>query len=74
MILELVAIVVSGILAVVATGIMVKVVTSKRISRDVEVVFRRSGDKIRVSKSSDGVVRRIEIVNPSADVKNILDV
>ena len=74
MILELVTVVVSGVLAAVATGIVVVARRHLAPSGTVEIVPRKSGDKVRVVKSSLGVVTRIEIANPSADVRDILDV
>lgn len=71
---ELVAIATSGILAFVATGVVLIAKMHGAISQDIEIVLRKSGDKLRVSKSSDGVIRRIEIDNPSTDVQNMLDV
>lgn len=74
MTLELVAIATSGILAFVATAVVFIAKMHGAISRDIEIISGKSGDKLRVSKSSDGVIRRIEIINPSTDVQNMLDV
>lgn len=74
MIIELIAILASGFLAVVATIIVLVAKVHGFASMEIEIVSRKSGDQLRVAKSKDGVIRSIEIVNPSADVQNILDV
>jgi hypothetical protein len=72
-IIEIVAITTTGLLALIAAGIVFALVRAHGIgARDVEIISRKSGDKLRVSKSSDGIITSIEIVNPSADVKNML--
>lgn len=74
MTLELVAIATSGILAFVATGVVFIARMHGAVSRDIKIISGKSGDKLRISKSSDGVIRSIEIINPSTDVQNMLDV
>jgi hypothetical protein len=74
MTLEVLAITATGVLAGVATGIVVMARVHGPASRQIEIISRNSGDKLRVSKSSEGVIRSIEIVNPSAALRKTLDV
>jgi hypothetical protein len=74
MTLELVAVILSGVLAAAAAGIVTLARRHITPSGTVEIVPRKSGDKIRVVKSSHGEVTSIEITNPSAAVRDILDV
>jgi hypothetical protein len=74
MTLEVLAVTASGVLAGVATSIVVMAKVRGPASRQIEIISRKSGDKLRVSKSSDGAIRSIEIVNPSADLQKTLDV
>ena len=74
MTLEIIAVVASGVLAAAAAGIVAGAKRHFEHSETVEIVPRQSGDKMRVVKSSHGVVTSIEIANPSAAIRNILDV
>jgi hypothetical protein len=72
-IIEVIAIAATGIFAVTAT-LIVAASRSHKHGPGPEAAYHDSGEQVRVEKSDDGRVKKIEIVNPSAEVRRMLDV